>query len=287
MKKILVTGATGFIGNYVVENLLQKDCYVVATSLNESKARKLSWFNRVEYISLNIEKIDSKNNYYNFFKNPDIVIHLAWEGLPNYQQPFHIEKNLPIHIKFLQNLISFGLKDLTVVGTCFEYGMQEGCLNENMPSLPQNSYAQAKNLLRINLEEFQAKYPFSLKWLRLFYMYGEGQNSNSLFSQLEKAIENGDQMFNMSGGEQTRDYLPVEKMANYITEIALQNKYDGIINCCSGEPIAVKSLVQLYLKERNKNIILNTGYYPYNQYEPMHFWGDNTKLKSILNQPKL
>jgi nucleoside-diphosphate-sugar epimerase len=114
-------------------------------------------------------------------------------------------------------------------------------------------------------------------------MYGRGQSENSLFSQLEKALEAGDEVFNMSGGEQERDFLPVEKVAANIVEIALQNKVEGIINCCSGVPVKIKDLVQQYLDERQRSIKLNLGYYPYTDYEPMRFWGDNSKLKSIIN----
>ena len=46
----------------------------------------------------------------------------------------------------------------------------------------------------------------------------------------------------MSGGEQERDYLPIEKVAEYIVTIALQDNISGIINCCSGKPIKVKQL---------------------------------------------
>ncbi len=87
----------------------------------------------------------------------------------------------------------------------------------------------------------------------------------------------------MSGGEQERDYLPVEKVAEYIVAVALQNDVNGIINCCSGKPIKIKELVTNYLKENNADIKLNRGYYPYPDYEPMSFWGDDTKLKQILN----
>ncbi|MGH2563543.1 MAG: NAD-dependent epimerase/dehydratase family protein, partial [Ginsengibacter sp.] len=127
------------------------------------------------------------------------------------------------------------------------------------------------------------KNEFSCKWIRLFYMYGEGQNPNSLLSQLQIALSNGDKEFKMSGGEQERDYLPVEKVAEYIVAVALQNEVEGIINCCSGKPIKIKELVTNYLKENNVDIKLNPGYYPYTDYEPMSFWGDNTKLKQILN----
>ena len=57
----------------------------------------------------------------------------------------------------------------------------------------------------------------------------------------------------------------------------------AIVNCCSGEPISIRKLVGNYLAEKNKSIELNLGYYPYPDYEPMSFWGDATKLKTILN----
>ena len=282
--KILVTGATGFIGNYVIEELLKNNCHVIASSTDVEKARGNTWFKEVDYLPLDLKKIQPGFNYLSYFKYPDAVIHLAWEGLPNYNMAFHVEENLPRHLDFLNNLIDNGLSDLTVSGTCFEYGIQEGCLQEELESRPANSYARAKDHLRRALEERREKKNFHLKWLRLFYMYGRGQGPNSLFSQLDRALARGDQVFNMSGGDQVRDYLPVGKMAQYIVKIALQNTINGIINICSGEPIKVKQLVLNYLDENHSNIQLNLNYYPYSVYEPMNFWGDNSKLRSINNQ---
>jgi len=280
--KVLITGATGFIGNYVIEELLKYNVEIVATSSNEEKAKQQLWFDNVKYIPFDFNHFDLTTNYFLYFNEPDVAIHLAWEGLPNYKSSFHTEKNLPIHKAFLKNLITNGLKDLTVTGTCLEYGMQEGCLSEDMPALPSNPYSTAKNELRKSIEEFQHEYSFSFKWIRLFYMYGEGQNENSLLSQLDKALANNDKVFNMSKGEQTRDYLPVETVAEYIVKIALQKNVDGIINCCSSVPISIKEFVEAYLKETGKSIKLNLGYYPYTDYEPMHFWGSAEKLKKAL-----
>jgi len=64
----------------------------------------------------------------------------------------------------------------------------------------------------------------------------------------------------------------------------VQEEITGVINCCSGVPVTVKQLVQEYLKENNQSIKLNLGYYPYPDYEPMHFWGDNNKLKTIIHE---
>jgi dTDP-6-deoxy-L-talose 4-dehydrogenase (NAD+) len=279
--KILVTGATGFIGNYVVGELLKNNCQVIATSLQEEKAKVAAWFSQVKYIPFNLQDFNDNTNYFAFFGEPEAMIHLAWEGLPNYKETFHTEINLPRHLAFLTNLVRNGLSNLSVTGTCFEYGMKEGCLSEDMVCEPANPYAIAKNVLRIQLEGLQSRLSFNFKWIRLFYMYGQGQSVKSLISQLEMALEHNEPQFNMSGGEQVRDFLPVEEVGANIVSIALQNKVQGIINCCSGKPVTVRSFVEDYLKAKNKSISLNLGYYPYTDYEPMKFWGDTTKLKLI------
>ncbi len=280
-KKVLVTGATGFIGNYVVEALLQQGYNVVATSATKTKAATANWYHKVVYVPFNLNDFDNSVNYFSYFDQPDMLIHLAWEGLPNYKADFHLTKNLPLQKAFLQNLIEHGLKDITVTGTCFEYGMKEGCLSEDMECEPTNAYAIAKNALRLALEQLTVEYHCSFKWIRLFYMYGKGQSSKSLISQLDQAIENGDAVFNMSGGEQVRDFLPVEEVADFIVAIAAQKEVAGIINCCSGKPVTVKEFVLKYLAAQHKSIQLNLGYYPYADYEAMRFWGDVKKIKTI------
>ncbi len=282
-QKVLVTGATGFIGNYVVNELLNKGYTVIATSSSLSKASTAEWFDKVTYTPFDFNDFDDEVDYYNYFGKPGILIHLAWEGLPNYKDDFHLAKNLPLQKSFLQNLIRNGLKDLTVTGTCFEYGMKEGCLTETMVCEPANPYAIAKNELRIALEKLTEAAGCNFKWVRLFYMYGKGQGPKSLISQLDKALENGDAVFNMSGGEQVRDFLPIEKVATYIAAIATQQKVTGVINCCSAQPVTVKDFVKEYLQSKKKNIQLNLGYYPYADYEAMRFWGDNGKLDSLMN----
>jgi nucleoside-diphosphate-sugar epimerase len=284
MKKVLVTGATGFIGNYVVNTLLHRSVEVIATSAHTEKAKQFSWFNNVNYLPLDFSRLDPSENYFDYFGRPDLMIHLAWEGLPNYKSAFHLDENLPRHFAFLKNLVRHGLTDLTVTGTCFEYGMQEGNLREDLPVHPDNPYAKAKDQLRIQLEQLKKEVPFAFKWVRLFYMHGKGQNPKSILAQLEKAIDNKEEVFNMSGGEQLRDYLPVETVADIIVRIALQHTTEGVINCCSGVPISIKQLVKNFLEEKQSNIKLNPGYYPYPDYEPMAFWGDTTKLKSIIHE---
>ena len=230
--KILVTGASGFIGNYVINKLISSDIEVVATSSSSGKVETMDWFDQVEYVPHDIHSI-TEEDLFEKFGRPDKVIHLAWSGLPNYKALFHFEENLPYQYAFLKNLVKNGLTDLTITGTCFEYGMVDGVMKEEMLPQPANPYAIAKNTLRLFLQELQGEVDFQMKWVRLFYMYGKGQSPKSLLSQLDQALADKKEIFNMSGGKQVRDYLPVETVANHIVSISLQNEITGIINCCS------------------------------------------------------
>ncbi len=280
--KVLVTGATGFIGNQVIQQLLEadRDIQVIATSRNAENAKICKWFSQVQYVPCDLNAVPK--DCFQYFGEPDLLIHLAWEGLPNYKDLFHFERNLYADYFFLKSIIEQGLKDVVVTGTCFEYGMQSGALHEDMETKPDNPYGLAKDTLRKFLEQLQKKTDFQLKWVRLFYMYGEGQNPGAILSQLDKALENGERRFDMSGGEQLRDYLPVEKVAEYIVKIAMQYQITGIINCCSGIPVSIRKLVEDHLKERQKRIHLNLEHYPYPDYEPMAFWGNSQKMQRIL-----
>jgi dTDP-6-deoxy-L-talose 4-dehydrogenase (NAD+) len=281
--KILVTGATGFIGSHLIHELLKdKSNQIVATSRSVNKAKTFDWFSKVEYIEYDLNN-NLDINLHNFFGKPDQLIHLAWDSLSNYRDSSHIEVTLPRHCNFIKSIVVGGLKDVIIVGTCFEYGMIEGCLNEEIKVKPDNPYAVAKDALRKFIIGLKEKHDFTYKWIRLFYMYGEGQSKTSLIYLLDQAIKNKDKEFNMSGGEQIRDFLPINEVVRNINLIANQDVYiNQSINCCSGKPISIKNLVEGYLKEKQYKIKLNLGFYPYPDYEPMEFWGDNSKLNKII-----
>jgi len=282
--KVLVTGATGFIGSNIINTLLNyKNISIIAMVRNIEKAKKFQWFYNdiVKTIEFNI--LRTNHNIFNELEKPDVLIHLAWDGLSDYNNLYHIEDNLYKNYFFIKDIINGGLQDLTIAGTCYEYGLKNGCLSENIEADPILSYAIAKDSLRRFLQEFQKTKKFNLKWVRLFYLHGQGQSAKSLLSQLEETIKKNEKIFNMSGGEQLRDYLPIEKAAQYIIKIAFQNKITGIINCCSGQPVSIRTLVENYIKEKKANVELNLGFYPYPSYEPMAFWGDNSKLNEIIN----
>ena len=274
--KVAVTGASGFIGRHVLTDLLQHGVEIVAVTREASRLTGLS--EAVRIVEMDISQ--PAPDYFEKMGRPDVLIHLAWDGLPNYKSRHHFETELPRQYHFLESMIEAGLPSLVVTGTCFEYGMQFGALSAEMPTKPTNPYGYAKDALRKQLEFLRSIKPFNLTWGRLFYMYGEGQPSASLYPKLREAVLRGDKIFNMSGGEQLRDYLPVAEIARQVVQLALAQRDICAVNICSGKPISVRKLVEQWLLENNWKIELNLGYYSYPDYEPMAFWGDQNRLDS-------
>tara|TARA_B100000787_G_scaffold140544_1_gene109549 strand:+ start:58 stop:915 length:858 start_codon:yes stop_codon:yes gene_type:complete len=279
MIKVAVTGASGFIGQHVLNYLNNLSVDVVAiTRLKHANLPKL-----VNGLWVEFDLQNPPENMFSLMGNPDVLIHLAWQGLPNYKSLHHFETELPVQYDFLSTLIKEGLQSIVVVGTCFEYGMQSNSLSEKLNTNPSNPYGFAKDCLRKQLEFLKTQYNFKLTWARLFYLYGDGQSDSSIYPQLKRAIQNSELKFDMSEGKQLRDYLPVEKVAKYLIDLALLKKDIGVVNVCSGVPISVRDLVENWLDENNWGIELNLGFYPYPNYEPMNFWGDNTYLNKLIN----
>lgn len=283
--KVLVTGATGFVGRHVIPFLLKRGHAVTAVARNAAKAQGFTWYPVTRFIAGDIH--NSGGSLVDMIGRQDAALHFAWPGLPHYKDLFHFEENLPAAYRFLKSLVEHGTKHLLVTGTCLEYGMKEGCLSEEVPADPSNPYALAKDTLRKFLEELIKVYSFKLQWARLFYLYGPGQNPNSLIAQLDRAIDSGEKSFKMSGGEQLRDYLPVDEAAKRLVMLLEHPECEGIVNICSGAPISVTGLVEQYLKKKKAQIQLNLGYYPYPDYEPMAFWGSSEKFLKHCTTPEI
>ena len=275
--KISVTGASGFIGRHVLTELLEHEVEVVAVTRDASR---LAGLNKTIHI-VEMDLARPPSDCFEQMDCPDVLIHLAWDGLPSYRSLHHFETELPRQYHFLKAMIESGLSSLLVTGTCFEYGMQSGALSEDTPTKPNNPYGYAKDALRQQLDFLKSIKPFNLTWARLFYMYGENQSGVSLYPRLKEAVSRGDKVFNMSGGEQLRDYLPVEEVARQIVRLATAQRNIGVINICSGSPISVRGLVEQWLREKKWEIVLNLGHYPYPDDEPMVFWGDSSRIDSL------
>ena len=269
MIRVAVTGANGFIGRHIINELKIQGVEIVALALPDSTDLPIIENGKWIFFDISRPPISA----YEVMGKPDILIHLAWQGLPNYGSLHHFETELPIQYSFLKQLILQGLNSVVITGTCFEYGMQYGPLSEMSETKPNNPYGFAKDSLRKQLCFLQLIKPFNLTWARLFYMFGEGQSESSLLPQLKKAVSLGLSEFKMSGGEQLRDFLPVSEVAHQIVLLALTQQNIGPINICSGKPQSVRNIVEGWIQENQWKIELNLGYYPYPDYESMAFWG--------------
>ncbi len=276
--KVAVTGATGFIGRHVVRELISRGIEVVATS--RAPDPSFAPTEAITYTALDMD--GDATDTFERLGQPDVLLHLAWGGLPNYRSEIHLISELPKQVAFLRSCVRSGLKRLVVTGTCLEYGMRSGMLHEKLPAKPCTAYGQAKDQLRRYLQELESCNDLQLTWLRLFYLYGSGQASTSLYSQLRTAISEGQSEFAMSPGDQLRDFLPVETAASHICDIALYNYSTGLLNICSGMPKKLSDLVQEWLRDWRAEIHLKLGVYPYPDYEPHAFWGSKQKLDSLM-----
>ena len=266
--KILVTGGSGFLGKKIIEDLTKKKIKTLVLGRNSIIEN-----NYTSFIKFDFKKNTIDDSLLYHINSCNKLLHLAWEGLPNYFENIHYTNNLFYQYKFLKDIIiNTKINDLTISGTCLEYGLIEGELETNLDTKPIVPYAIAKDFLRKLLFILKDNYDFNLKWARIFYLYGKNEKKNSLLSQIDQSIKKNEESFNMSKGDQVRDFIEVSEASEFFLKL-LNLDDSGIFNCSSGIPITVKEFVLNYLKKKNYNLKLNLGFYPYNEYEPHKFWG--------------
>ena len=120
--RIAVTGATGFLGRHVLAELDRLG--VAATLITRPTSSSPALDGPHVQVPIDLSLADAAT--FKAIGEPDVLIHLAWSGLPNYRSLHHFESELPTQFKFLKALVVGGLQNLLVTGTCLEYGMQSG-----------------------------------------------------------------------------------------------------------------------------------------------------------------
>lgn len=209
------------------------------------------------------------------------VILLSWPGLPNYQESFHVTRNLPACVELIEQLVQAGLQRLVVAGTCYEYGLQNGSLREDQLTDPVNCYAIAKDSLRRVIASRYSQQALQWCWARIFYPFGRGQNPNSLLPSLQRAIDQGDPAFAMSSGRQVRDFVPVDQVAKLLLALATHAQAYGIYNCGSGRPVSLRELAEERVAKSLSSTNLELGVYPDREDEPLAFWADTSKTNLL------
>ena len=275
--KVALTGGTGFIGQHVRKLLAKTNHEVLLVVREQAKIDELGANEKFVIAEISEER----NDWFDYLSRPDVLLHLAWGGLPNYLDSYHVDVELPSQVKFLNNLIIGGLCQLVVTGTCYEYGLTSGALVESQETNPNTPYGIAKDLLRKELFEIQLRQNFELTWARIFYPYGDGQSEMSIYSQLRAAMLNGDQQFKMGSGKQVLDFISVEKVASTLVSLSTRCAGVGVVNIGSGEPQSVLDFVQSQIRALGAQIEPLVGALPDRNFESQAFWADSSKLSSL------
>ena len=275
--KIAITGATGFIGQHVRNVLAKTDNDVVLVVRHVERVGDKSA--REEIVAADLSK--ARTDWFELFGRPDVVLHLAWGGLPNYMDYYHVDVELPTQLRFLTALINSGLKKLVVTGTCYEYGISSGALSEDQETNPNTPYGIAKDRLRKELFELRSTQHFDLTWARIFYPYGEGQSESSIYSQLTRAISNNEKEFAIGSGTQMLDFIQVTTVAKALLAFVTEIKGIGLINVGSGNPQTVIEFVERLICRFESNIVPKVGVINDREYESISFWSDNNLLDSL------
>jgi len=276
--RIAIIGGTSFIGQKLIARLYKKNFRIVATYNSNKKIKKKN----IVWKKLDIKK--SKKNYFKYLSYPDIVINLAWPDIPKYRLKKHF-KTFYYQKKFNHNLIENGLKNLIVLGTCYEYGKINGRISENVKEKPTIPYAVSKLKLLKSILELKEKNFFKFTWIRPFFVYGINKKRKNLYSLIKETEKQKPEKLKVNGNL-IRDFISVKFLCSTIVRIIKLNEDFGVLNVCSGKGTSVRNFIKKNLKDKKnlKKIFMNAK--NPNNFEPKSFWGDNSKLKKILDLNK-
>lgn len=276
--KVLVTGANGFLGLGIVEKLLNRGIDVVATDFTIDLVD-----NRAKKVACDLFNIE---NPYEFFEQPDVALHLAWQDGFIHNSENHI-LNLPKHHLFLEALFKSDIKRVAVLGTMHEVGFYEGSIDETTPCQPLSLYGISKNALRLESEYFSKLYSKKLQWLRGFYIVGNTSYGSSIFSKIVQAAEKGETEFPFTLGLNQFDFLDYSEFCYQVVVAVSQEEINGTINICSGYPEKLADRVERFISENNFEIKLQYGVFPDRPYDSRAIWGNNAKISAILNNKQV
>ena len=271
--KILVTGANGYLGQGIVRSILNNGHCVVATDFNTQFVDE-----RAERIVCNLFEVD---NPYSFFDEPDVLLHLAWrDGFVHYSSA-HID-DLPKHYAFIKKMVDGGIQQVAVMGSMHEIGFFEGSINESTPCHPTTPYGIGKNALRDLTQMICKQKNIVFQWLRGYYIVGNSKFGSSIFSKITAAVDEGKTEFPFTLGQNQYDFIDYPDFCAQVAAVVGQKNEQGIINICSGKPEKLADRVERFIKENDYRIKLQYGAFPDRPYDSKAIWGNDTKIRKIM-----
>ncbi|MFG6672815.1 NAD-dependent epimerase/dehydratase family protein [Leuconostoc lactis] len=275
--KILVTGANGFLGRGIVDEIIKTGHTVVAAGFETNKVSS-------DAIRINGDMFEVADPY-EYYGQPDVLLHLAYKDGFVLNSEAHMQ-NLVQHTTFINKMVTSGIKQVAVMGTMHEIGFFEGSVDENTPTHPMNFYGIAKNAIRDYTSLVTKNNDVIMQWLRAFYIVDGTAYGNSIFSKLFAAAERGDKTFPFTTGKSQYDFLDYGDFSRYVAAAVTQTEVQGIINISSGEPERLSDRVERFISDHHLNIKLDYGAFPDRPFDSKAIWGDNTKIQKILSNQR-
>ena len=288
--KILVTGATGFIGSEFVKKALADGYEVHCLVRRESNILRLAKGVNIHYLS---RKNDNINKIISIIQ-PEIVFHLASLFIADHKYDDIddlIYSNITFSTKIVDAMVNNNILMLVNVGTSWQY------YNSNEEYNPVNLYAATKQAFEDILKFYNDKYKLRVINLKLFDTYGECDFRKKLFFALNKAIDNKERL-KMSFGEQEIDLVHIDDVVNALLlagrMLITKEVFNESYALSSGNVMKLKELVGKYEIFIGENIDIEWGARPYREREVMKVWkhGENLpgweplKSKNLFSKEK-
>lgn len=277
--KAFVTGASGFIGSYLVKALIDDGHEVLCLKRPTSNLEALEdYVNKVQWI----DNTDGWKTIFREFK-PYIIYNLAWNGVAaadrvNWEKQV---SNVAIQQELLDLALEVGCKKFVGTGSQSEYGDFENKIDECYPVNPKTAYAAVKAGSLTIMKCFCEINNIDWYWFRLFPLYGPHEAVRWLIPSIIKSISTQDHM-DLTPGEQKLSYLYVGECAKAIMMAIHVDGKSGIYNICSNNPTPLKTLVTKIRDKVNPNFQLNFGVLPYRFGQCMYMEGDTKALRTNI-----
>jgi len=248
-KKILITGASGFIGKNLLPSF-STDHYEIRL-LTRNPANLTS---DIRNLSLAGDLSDTGSYIRDIAEfNPDICIHLAWEGIPDFSFDM-CWKNLGNSIEFFQTLFKHtDCSKIIVSGSCFEYSKESGVCNESDHCAADSDFAWAKHSLYSFLNYECLKDHKELIWFRIFFVYGPGQREESLVPFIINSFGLNETVI-LKSPFNTQDFIYIQDVVDAIKNSVDKEIESGIYNLGTGLGVNVYSICKIAAS------ILDTGH---------------------------
>jgi nucleoside-diphosphate-sugar epimerase len=254
MSKVLVTGASGFLGRQCLPILVAKgyDVHAVSRRRIEAPLPGVSWH------ELDLLGAGAPCEIIHQVQ-PDFLLHLAWYAAPGkYWEARENIEWVRASIDLLSAFTANHGKRVVAAGSCAEYALNPGeCLEEKTLLLPSTLYGTCKHAFGSILESFSRQPDLSAAWGRIFFLYGPHEHPSRLIAHVVQSLLRGEPAL-CSDGKQVLDFLHVEDAASAFV-VLLENKIQGPVNVASGRPIMVRDLLQEIGKQMERAELIRLG----------------------------